>query len=59
MLRTPCAVGLKPRILRSTRLVYLVGTVDAKLIANTYGMTNEALLAYLADHADPARLPNP
>ncbi len=47
------AVGIKPRILRSTRLVDLVGTVDAKLVANTYGMTNEAVLTYLADHVDP------
>jgi hypothetical protein len=53
------AVGIKPRILRSTRLVDLVGTIDAKLVATTYGMTNEAVLAYLADHVDPARLPNP
>jgi hypothetical protein len=53
------AVGIQPRILRSTRLVDLVGTVDAKLVATTYGMTNEAVLAYLADHVDPARLPNP
>jgi hypothetical protein len=53
------AVGIQPRILRSTRLVDLVGTVDAKLVANTYGMTNEAVIAYLADHVDPARLPNP
>lgn len=53
------AVGIQPRILRSTRLVDLVGTVDAKLVANTYGMTNEAVIAYLADHVDAARLPNP
>ena len=37
------AVGIQPRILRSTRLVDLVGTVDAKLVATTYGMTNEAV----------------
>lgn len=53
------AVGIQPRILRSTRLVDLVGTVDAKLVANSYGMTNEAVIAYLADHVDTARLPNP
>ena len=52
------AVGIQPRILRSTRLVDLVGTVDAKLVANAYGMTNEAVIAYLADHVDSARLPN-
>lgn len=53
------AVGVRPRILRSTRLVDLVGTVDAKLVAHAYGMTNEAVITYLSDHVDPARLPNP
>ena len=53
------AVGIQPRILRSTRLVDLVGTVDAKLVANAYGMRNEAVIAYLADHVDTTRLPNP
>ena len=53
------AVGIQPRILRSTRLVDLLGTVDAKLVATTYGMTNEAVIAYLADHVDTVRLPNP
>ncbi|WP_230990445.1 hypothetical protein [Rhodococcus oxybenzonivorans] len=52
-------VGIQPRILRSTRLVDLVGTVDAKLVAAAYGMTNEAVIAYLSDHVDFARLPNP
>ena len=52
-------VDIRPRILRSTRLVNLVGMVDVKLVANTYGMTNEAVIAYLADHVDPTRLPNP
>lgn len=53
------AVGIQPRILRSTRLADLVTTVDAKLVAVAYGMTNEAIVAYLADHVDPTRLPNP
>jgi hypothetical protein len=48
-----------PRRLRSTRLVDLVGTVDAKLVAAAYGMRNAAVIAYLADHVDAARLPNP
>lgn len=52
-------VGIQSRILRSTRLVDLVGTVDPKLVANIYGMTNEAVIAYLADYVDTARLPNP
>lgn len=53
------AVGIRPRILRSTRLVDLVASIDAKLVADAYGMTNEAVIAYLADHVDPTRLPNP
>lgn len=53
------AVGIQPRIQRSTRLVDLVGTVDPKLVADIYGMTNEAVIAYLGDHVDTARLPNP
>ncbi|WP_231588430.1 MULTISPECIES: tyrosine-type recombinase/integrase [Mycobacterium] len=53
------AVGIQPRILRSTRLVNLVGTVDAKLVADIYGMTNEAVITYPGDHVDTARLPNP
>jgi site-specific recombinase XerD len=51
-------VGIQPRILRSTRLANLVTTIDAKLVAAAYGMTNEAVTAYLADHIDPTRLPN-
>ena len=57
--RTLREVGIQPRILRSTRLVDLVGTVDAKLVADIYGMHNEAVIAYLADHVDTTRLPNP
>lgn len=52
-------VGIQTRILRSTRLAELVTTVDAKLVAAAYGMTNEAVIAYLADHIDNTRLPNP
>jgi hypothetical protein len=53
------AVGIQPRILRSTRLVDLVGTVDPKLVAAAYGMRHEAVITYLADHVDTGRLPNP
>jgi site-specific recombinase XerC len=52
-------VGIQPRILRSTRLADLVTTIDAKLVATAYGMTNDAVIAYLADHVDPTRLSNP
>lgn len=52
-------IGIQPRILRSTRLVDLVGTVDPKLVAAAYGMRHEAVITYLSDHVDTARLPNP
>jgi site-specific recombinase XerD len=51
-------LGIQPRILRSTRLTTLVTTTDVKFVAAAYGMTNEAVTAYLADHIDPTRLPN-
>lgn len=53
------AVGIRPRILRSTRLIDMVASVDVKLVADAYGMTNEAVITYLADHVDSTRLPNP
>jgi site-specific recombinase XerD len=51
-------VGIQPRILRSTRLASLANDVDTKLVATAYGMTNEAVTAYLADTVDPTRLSN-
>ena len=44
---------------RSTRLTALVTTVDPKLVATAYGLTNDAVTAYLADHVDPTRLGEP
>ena len=41
--------GVPPRMLRSTRLVDLVNTVDAKLVAATFGMDPEGVMIYLAD----------
>jgi len=41
--------GIPPRMLRSTRLVGLVNTVDAKLVAATFGMDPEGVMIYLAD----------
>ncbi|MBO0878883.1 MAG: hypothetical protein J2P17_00530 [Mycobacterium sp.] len=57
--RTLRAVDIQPRILRSTRLLDLVATNAPKLVASTYGMTNDAITAYLADATDTGRLPNP
>jgi len=51
--------GVRPRILRSSRILALVNTADPKLVAAAYGMTYDAVTAYLADRVDPTRLPNP
>ncbi|MFF7139453.1 tyrosine-type recombinase/integrase [Streptomyces sp. NPDC008196] len=47
--------GYPPRMIRSTRLVDLVNTMDPKLVAAAFGMTAESTLIYLADHVDPGR----
>ncbi|MBZ6132118.1 hypothetical protein ACFUMJ_34465 [Streptomyces olivaceus] len=44
-------------MVRSTRLVDLVNTMDPKLAAAVFGMTAESTLIYLADHIDEGRLP--
>lgn len=49
--------GYPPRMVRSTRLVDLVNTMDPKLAAAVFGMTAESTLIYLADHIDEGRLP--
>ncbi len=51
--------GVRPRILRSSRILALLNTADPKLVATAYGMTHDAVTAYLADRVDPTRLPNP
>lgn len=51
--------GVRPRILRSSRMLGLLSTADPKLVATAYGMTYDAVTAYLADRVDPTRLPNP
>ncbi|MBV9023941.1 MAG: site-specific integrase [Streptomycetaceae bacterium] len=51
--------GYPPRMIRSTRLVDLVNTMDPKLVATAFGMDPQATLIYLADHVDAGRLPNP
>jgi site-specific recombinase XerD len=53
------AASIRPRILRSSRILALASTVDPKLIATAYGMTYGGVLHYLADDVDPTRLPNP
>ncbi|MEV0200186.1 integrase [Nonomuraea sp. NPDC050691] len=51
--------GISPRMLRSTRLIDLVKTMDAKLVAAAFGTHLDGVMIYLADHVDPDRLPAP
>ncbi|MEU0691157.1 integrase [Streptomyces uncialis] len=52
------ACGFPPRMIRCTRLLDLVNTMDPKLVAAAFGMDPEATMIYLADHVDPGRLPD-
>lgn len=49
--------GFPPRMIRCTRLVDLVNTLDPKLVTAAFGMDPQAALTYLADHVDTDRLP--
>lgn len=49
------AVAIRPRVLRSTRLV--IASLDPKLVPAAFGMRPEGILPYLADHVDEGRLP--
>ncbi|WP_245205798.1 hypothetical protein [Kitasatospora sp. RG8] len=51
--------GYPPRMVRGTRLVDLVNTMDPKLVAAAFGMDPQATLIYLADHIDPTRFARP
>jgi site-specific recombinase XerD len=48
--------GVRPRLLRSTRLAELVNTLDPKLVSAAFGMRPECVTIYLADHVDEGRL---
>jgi site-specific recombinase XerD len=48
--------GVRPRILRSSRLLAMVNTADPKLVSAAFGMTRDAVTAYLADRVDSTRL---
>jgi len=50
------AVNTPAKILRSTRLVDLLISLDPKLVAEALGMNADGLLGYLADGVDPDRL---
>ncbi|WRZ87763.1 hypothetical protein OHB54_00840 [Streptomyces sp. NBC_01007] len=45
-------------MIRCTRLLDLVNTMDPKLVAATFGMDPKATMIYLADRVDPGRLPD-
>ncbi|MGW1171702.1 hypothetical protein [Streptomyces sp. NPDC002550] len=49
--------GFPPRMIRGTRMVDLVNTMDPKLVAAASGMNPEATLIYLADRVDPGCMP--
>jgi hypothetical protein len=49
--------GYPPQMIRSTRLVDLVNTMDPKLVAAAFGMDPQATLIYLAHRVDEGRLP--
>jgi hypothetical protein len=51
--------GFPPRMIRGTRMIELVNTLDPKLVSAAFGMDPQATLIYLADHVDAGRLPNP
>jgi hypothetical protein len=48
--------GVRPKLLRSTRLAELVNTLDPKLVSAAFGMRPEGATIYLADHVDEGRL---
>jgi len=51
------AAGVPPKLLRSTRIVDLVVSLDPKVVSEALGMKAEGLVNYLADHVDAGRLP--
>ncbi|MGH3304705.1 MAG: hypothetical protein ACRDOK_24135 [Streptosporangiaceae bacterium] len=51
------AAGIRPRVLRSTRLLDLATRNDPKLIAVAFGMQPEGVMIYLADRVDDGRIP--
>jgi site-specific recombinase XerD len=48
--------GVRPQLLRATRLAELVNTLDPKLVSAAFGMRPEGVTIYLADHVDQGRL---
>jgi site-specific recombinase XerD len=48
--------GVRPKLLRGTRLAELVATLDPKLVSAAFGLRPEGVMVYLADHVDEGRL---
>ena len=48
--------GVRPKLLRGTRLAELVNTLDPKLVSAAFGLRPEGATIYLADHVDEGRL---
>lgn len=48
--------GVRPRVLRSTRLVDLVAALDPKVVSVSFGMDDESVIPYLADNVQDARI---
>jgi len=49
--------GVSPKLLRTTRLVALVGSLDPKVVGEALGMNAEGLVNYISDDVDTGRLP--
>ena len=47
---------VRPRLLRSTRLVDLVAALDPKVVSVAFGMDDESVIPYLADHVQDVRI---
>lgn len=52
------SAGVCPKVLRSTRLVDLVASMDPKLVAEAFGLNPDGVSLYLADYVQEARLAN-
>lgn len=50
------SAGVSPKRLRTTRLLELVTNLDVKVVAEVFGLSEQSVLVYLADHVDDGRL---
>lgn len=52
------AAAVVPKVLRQTRIIALVTTLDPKVAAEALGMNADGLVSYIADDVDLSRLPD-